>query len=167
MAKHQLSISRDMNLRHPVRSEAGQSKATSMVVVNWKGTWESGEQSETYLVVAPQDEIEIVLSSGEEGGSSVWFFDQLGQKVPLLRPQGNPWGILHPLVTWIRSLWNSETDGEQRVDIKSGSKVVQLNQALAGDSREFRYYLRISELGERPPRIGGQGQAGTLTASKP
>lgn len=148
MAKHQLIISDDQNPRYPVRSEAGQSKATSHVVVNWKGTWEPGDQPETYLVVAPGDEIEIVLSSEMNEGASLWLFDEMEHKVPLL------------------SRSKSQT-GEERVDIKRGSKVVQVKHALAGDPRELRYYLRTSPLREHPPIIVGQGDPGTLTASKP
>ncbi|MFY0527987.1 hypothetical protein ACN28I_34140 [Archangium gephyra] len=158
MAKHQLIISRDINRKHPVRSEAGQSKVISRVVVNWKGTWEPDAQPEMYLLVAPQDEIEIVLQPDEYGSASLWFMKPMEQGAPLFQPPGNPFKRLASLF---------RKDDEERVDLKRGSKVLQVNDALAGEPGELRYVLRISGLGERPVPIGGQGNPGTLTASKP
>jgi hypothetical protein len=62
---------------------------------------------------------------------------------------------------------HNEEDSSVRVDIKKGSKVLKVNHALAHESGESRYALRISELGQFPMPMVGQGQAGTLTATKP
>jgi hypothetical protein len=169
VAKHQLIISREIDRKYPIRSEAGQSKVTRTVVVNWKGTWEPGDQPEAYLVVAPQDEIEIVLQPDEYGDASLWFFTPEDQKVPLFPQPWNPVRSVKKLANSVRALWdgNRRDDDDVRVDLPSGSKVLEVNDMLAGDSRESRYGLRISSLGQRPVPIGGQGNAGSLTATKP
>ncbi|MCY1082515.1 hypothetical protein [Archangium lansingense] len=168
MARHQLIISRELSRKYPIRSEAGQSKVTSRVVVNWKGTWEPDDQPEMYLVVAPQDEIEIVLQPDEFGGAGLWFFKQEEQKTPLFRPTLEPGRLIKKLATSLQSLWDPQSeDEEDRVDIESGSRILEVNHMLAGDSGESRYSLRLSGLGQRPVPIGGQGQPGSLTASKP
>lgn len=148
MAKHQLIISKNINRSHPVRSEAGQFKVIRTLVVNWKGTWEPGDHPEQCLVVAPGDELELVLSSEHEEGSSLWFFKRM---LALLLPTQE---------TQSQEAW-------ERVDIEKGSMRFQVNHALAGDSGESRHGLRISKLGQMPLPIVGQGQAGSLTASKP
>jgi len=145
VAKHQLIISNGL---YPVRSEAEQNKVVRTVVVNWKGTWGPHDRPEQYLVVAPGDELEIVLSSERQQGGSLWIFDQ---GVPLLVPTE---GI--------------ERQGTlERVDVESGSKLVQVNQALASNSGESRYNLRATALRQMPIPIVGEGQPGTLSASKP
>lgn len=146
MAKHQLIITPGP---YPVRSEAEQRKATRTLVLNWKGTWEPQERPELYLVVAPGDELELVLSSEMRQGGSLWIFRR---ELPAL---------LVP---------TDETecqDTSERVDLESGSRVLQVNPSLTGDSGESRYNLRTSALGKVPLPIVGQGQAGTLTATKP
>ena len=50
-------------------------------------------------------------------------------------------------------------DQWERVDLQKEGVILQVNQTIARDSGESRYDLRISPL--------GQGQPGTLTASKP
>lgn len=151
MAKHQLFISKDVSRSYPVRSEAGQFKVTRTLVVNWKGTWEPNEHPEQYLVVAPGDELEVVLSSEKDQGASLWLFRR--ELSPLLVPTDG---------TECQDAW-------ERVDLKNGSEstVLQVNPTLARDSGELRYDLRISALGKRPLPIVGEGQAGTMTASKP
>jgi len=148
VAKHQLSISKDINGSYPVRSEAGQFKVTRTLVVNWKGKWEPDDRPELYLVVAPGDELEVVLSSEKHPGGSLWLFKRV-----------------HPLL--LPTQETQHQDAWERVDIESGSRVLQVNHTLARDSGESRYDLRISALGQRPLPIVGQGQAGSLTASKP
>jgi hypothetical protein len=148
VAKHQLIISKDINRSYPVRSEAGQYKATRTLVVNWKGTWAPGDRPELYLVVAPGDELELVLSSEQHQGGSLWLFKRV---LPLLLPTDE----------------TERQDAWERVDIESGSTVLQVNDSLAGVSGESRYDLRISALGQKPVIIVGEGQPGTLTASKP
>ena len=147
MAKHQLIIS---NGPYPVRPEAGQNKAIRTLVVDAKGTWTPSDHPERYLVVAPGDELELVLSSEKKQGGSLWIFNQ---GVPLLAPAE---GI-------------ERQDDWERVDFESGSgsKVLQLNPSLAGASGESRYNVRASALRQRPLPIVGEGQAGSLTASKP
>jgi hypothetical protein len=169
VARHQLIISREIDRKYPIRSEAGQSKVTTRVVVNWKGTWEPGDQPETYLVVAPQDEIEIVLQPDEYGGASLWFFTPEDQKFPVFSRPWSPMRSVKKLVNSVRSMWdgNKKDDDDVRVDLPSGSKVLEVNYMLAGDSRESRYGLRISGLGEHPKPIGGQGNPGSLTTTKP
>lgn len=162
MARHQLIISRDKSLRHPVRSEAGQFEVTTRVVVNWKGTWGPYEQHETYLVVAPQDEIEIVLATGERD-SSLWFIHETEQTPQEQTPRSTTLPLFEQAA---RSLVKLQDDRE-RVDIKEGSEVLQVNHALASEPRELRCYLRISDLGKRPPMIAGQGNPGSLTTTKP
>jgi hypothetical protein len=122
-----------------------------------------------FLVVAPQDEIEIVLQPDEYGGASLWFFAPEEQKVPLFSQPWNPVRSVKKLANSVRTLWggNRSDDDDVRVDLPSGSKVLEVNAMLAGDSRESRYGLRISALGKRPVPIGEQGNPGSLTATKP
>ncbi|MGZ3460193.1 MAG: hypothetical protein ACXU86_17025 [Archangium sp.] len=150
MAKHQLFISKEIDGFFPVRSEAGQLKKTCTLVVNWKGTWEPGDHPELSLVVAPGDELEVVLSSNKHQGGSLWLFQRV---VPLLLPTNE---------TVSQGAW-------ERVDVEDegGSKVLQVNPSLAGDSGESRHGLRISALRQWPVPIVGQGDPGSLTASKP
>jgi hypothetical protein len=152
VAKHQLFISRDINRAFPVRSEAGQFKVTRTLVINWKGTWEPRDQPDLFLVVAPGDELEIVLSGEQQEAGSLWFTDRLNPVRSLLLPL--------PEDQPQRGHW-------ERVDIKSGSVLLQVNPAIARDAGESRYDLRLTALGQLPVPIVGQGQAGTLTASKP
>ncbi|WNG56457.1 hypothetical protein F0U59_18090 [Archangium gephyra] len=149
MAKHQLIISRDFKKPAVVRSEGGQLKATRMLVVNWKGTWAPRDQPDLYLVVAPGDELEIVLGDEQQEASSLWLFNRV-----------NPLRSLLLLESQRQDPW-------ERVDIQKGSVILTVNQAIAKDSGESRYDLRVTALGQKPPPIVGQGQAGTLTASKP
>jgi hypothetical protein len=151
VAKHQLIIPEDPYDYYPARSEAGKSKNIRTLVVNWKGKWQPDDHPERYLVVAPGDELELVLASKKQKGGSLWLFKR---ELPLFQP-------------------TQETESEdawQRVDLKSGSKVLQVNLSLAPGSGESRYDLRISALKKKPlPPIPvvGSGQAGTLTATKP
>ncbi|ATB36470.1 hypothetical protein CYFUS_001885 [Cystobacter fuscus] len=148
MAKHQLIIPENIYASFPVRSEAGRLEELLTLVINWKGTWEPGDQPEQYLVVAPGDELEIVLSAERHQGGSLWLFKR---ELPLLLPEN---AVLSDR-TWAR------------VDLERGSRVFQVNHALSRDSGESRYDLRVSELRQYPEPIVGQGQPGTLTASKP
>jgi hypothetical protein len=147
VAKHQLSIS---NGAWPVLSEAGQNKAVRTLVVNWKGTWEARDRPERFLLVAPGDELELVLSADKQQGGSLWIFNS---GVPLLEPAE---GI-------------ERQDDWERVDLESGSgsRVVRVNQTLAGGSGESRYSVRATGLRQKPVPIVGEGQAGSLTASRP
>jgi hypothetical protein len=145
VAKHQLIIP---NGPFPVRSEAEQLKAVRTLVVNWKGTWAPSDHPERYLVVAPGDELEVVLAADKPRGGSLWIFNQ---GIPLLEPAE---GV-------------ERANGSERLDLESGSRVLRLNQALAGASGESRYNLRASALREPPIPFVGEGQAGTLSASKP
>ncbi|MFL5346367.1 MAG: hypothetical protein ACJ8AT_16380 [Hyalangium sp.] len=147
MAKHQLIIS---NGAWPVLSEAGQNKAVRTLVVDAKGTWVPSAHPERYLVVAPGDELEIVLSPDKQQGGSLWIFNQ---GAPLLEPAE---GI-------------ERKDDWERVDFESGSgsRVLRLNQALAGASGESRYNVRATGLRQKPVPIVGEGQTGSLTASRP
>jgi hypothetical protein len=151
VAKHQLIISRDIKRPPVVRSEGGQFKATRMLVINWKGTWEPRDQPDLYLVVAPGDELEIVLADEQQQGGSLWLFNRVNPLRSLLLPMPE----------------SQRQDRWERVDIQKGSVILTVNQAIAQDSGESRYDLRVSALGEMPPPIVGQGQPGTLTASKP
>lgn len=151
MAKHQLFINRDISRAFPVRSEAGQFKVTRTLVVNWKGTWEPRDQPDTCLVVAPGDELEIVLSGEQQEASSLWLTNRVNPLRSLLLPMPD----------------NQRQNDWERVDIKSGSEILQVNPAISRDAGESRYDLRITALGQRPMPIVGQGYAGTLTASKP
>ncbi|WNG24283.1 hypothetical protein F0U62_09825 [Cystobacter fuscus] len=148
MAKHQLIIPESIYEFYPVRSEAGRLKELRTLVINWKGTWAPDDDSELYLVVAPGDELEIVLSSERHQGGSLWLFKR---ELPLLLPENE----VRSERTW------------ERVDLERGSKVLQVNHALSRDSGESRYDLCVSELGMAPMPPVGQGQPGTLTASKP
>jgi hypothetical protein len=145
VAKHQLSIS---NGAWPVLSEAGQNKTVRTLVVNWKGTWEARDRPERFLVVAPGDELELVLSTDNPHGGSLWIFNQ---GAPLLEPAE---GI-------------ERKEDWERVDLESGSRVVRVNQTLAGGSGESRYNVRATGLRQMPLPIVGEGQAGSLTASRP
>ncbi|EPX64807.1 hypothetical protein D187_000229 [Cystobacter fuscus DSM 2262] len=148
MAKHQLIIPESIYTSFPVRSEAGRLKELCTLVINWKGTWAPDDDPELSLVVAPGDELEIVLSAERHQGGSLWLFKR---ELPLLLPEN----AVRSERTW------------ERVDLERGSRVLQVNHALSRDSGESRYDLRVSELGQFPEPIVGQGQAGTLTASKP
>ncbi|MFE8600301.1 hypothetical protein [Archangium violaceum] len=151
MAKHQLIISRDFKRPPVARSEGGQLKPTRMLVVNWKGTWAPRDQPDLYLVVAPGDELEIMLADEQQQASSLWLFNRVNPSSSLL--------LLTPE--------SRREDPWERVDIPKGSVILTVNQVIARDSGESRYDLRVTALGQRPPPIVGQGQAGTLTASKP
>jgi hypothetical protein len=150
MAKHQLIIPEDLYEYYPSRSDAGQSKQTRTLVINWKGKWSRNDSPKEYLVVAPGDELEVVLASKKKGGS-LWLYKQ---ELPLLLPTEEA----------------ESQEAWERVDIKRGSRVLKVNRSLAGGSGEVRYDLRISALKKEPlpplPPVG-QGQAGTLTATKP
>ncbi len=146
--KHQLIIPLPKSAIFPARSEAGQLKDVCTLVVNSSGTFPPGESHEDTLVVAPGDELEIVLTSEEEHpGGSVWFFKQ---EIPLLLPD-------HAI----------SRESMERVDLESGSRVFEVNHALAGASGESRYGLRATALGEYPMPMVGQGNPGTMIASKP
>lgn len=146
MAKHQLIIS---NGAWPARSEAGHTKTVRTLVVDAKGTWTPpSEHPERYLVVAPGDELEVVLSPDKKQGGSLWIFNQ---GVPLLEPAA---GI-------------ERQDDWERVDLESGSRVLRMNPVLASASGESRYNVRASGLRQKPLPIVGEGQAGSLTASRP
>jgi len=149
VAKHQLNISDDITWFCPVRLEAGQYKEVHTLVVNWNGKWDPKDRPEHCLVVAPGDELEVVLSPKMEHGGSLWIFKQ---KVSLFLPTQD----LH-----------EEDTSSVRVDIQKGSKVLQVNHALAHGAGESRYDLRISGLRAYPMPPVGQGQAGNLTATKP
>ena len=125
---------------------------TRTLVVNWKGTWEPRDQPDVCLVVAPGDELEVVLSGEPPEASSLWLASRVNPLRSLLLPMPD----------------NQRQDGDwERVDIKSGSVTLQVNPAISRDAGESRYDLRITALGQRPIPIVGQGQAGTLSASKP
>lgn len=151
MAKHQLIISDELYDAYPSRSEAGKSKETTTLVVNWKGKWARGDSPKQYLVVAPGDELELVLSPEKRKGGSLWLYKQ---ERALLMPSQEA----ESQAAWLR------------VDIKSGSKVFKVNHLLAHDSGESRYDLRISALRKKPvppmPPVG-EGQTGSMTATKP
>jgi hypothetical protein len=148
VAKHQLIISKETHVSCPVRSEAGQLKPTRTLVVNWKGTWEPRDQPDHYLVVAPGDELELVLSAEQREGGSLWLLH---------------WVNPSPSV-----LSESQRQGKwEHVDLQTGSVRLQVNPDLAHEAGESRYELRITALGQIPAPIVGQGQAGTLTATKP
>ncbi len=151
MAKHQLIISRDFKKPSVVRSEGGELKPTRMVVVNWKGTWEPRDQPDLYLVVAPGDELEIVLADEEPQGASLWLSNRVNPLPSLLGPLPE----------------NQRQDKSEHVNIQKGSVLLTVNQTISRDAGESRYDLRVTALGQRPPPIVGQGQPGTLTASKP
>lgn len=148
MAKHQLIIS---NGPFPVLSEAEQDKDIRTLVVNGKDSWAPGDHPEQCLVVAPGDELEVVLSPKMPEGGSLWIFHQ--QELPLFEPMEGIEG----------------QKGWERVDFESGSKsrVLRVNPSLAEASGESRYNVRATELREIPMPIVGQGSPGTLTASKP
>jgi hypothetical protein len=152
VAKHQLIISEEIDEEYPVRSEAGQFQNVRALVVNWKGKWAPFDSPEQYLVVAPGDELELVLSSKKRKGGSLWLYKQDSL---LLMPTEE----------------TESQDAWERVDIKSGSTVLEVNRSLARDSGEARYYLRISALKKKPqplrPPPVGQGMTGTLPATKP
>ncbi|AKJ02373.1 hypothetical protein ATI61_108240 [Archangium gephyra] len=151
MAKHQLIISRDSKNPSVVRSEEGQLKHTRTLVVNWKGSWEPREQPGLFLVVAPGDELEIVFADEQHESASLWFFSRV-----------------NPLSSLLLPLPESHRQGQwERVDLQKGSVILTVNGAIARDSGESRYDLRVSAVGEMPPRIVGQGNPGTMTASKP
>ncbi|MET0401772.1 MAG: hypothetical protein ABW123_05180 [Cystobacter sp.] len=147
MAKHRLILSHS-NKYYPVRSEAGQLQATRVLVVTGTGRWTPEDRPELYLVVAPGDELEFALESPQHPGGSVWLF----KKTPAV--------LLPKTDTQQQEAW-------ERVDIESGSRILQVNPALTRDSGECRYDLRISALNQRPLIIVGQGQAGSLTATRP
>ena len=151
MSKHQLIISKDVSRAYPVRSEAGQLKVTRTLVFNWKGTWEPNDRPDLYLVVAPGDELEVVLAAEQDQRSSLWLFNR-----------GNPLpSLLSPVSE------SQPQDHWERVDLQKEGVLLRVNQTISRDSGESRYDLRISPLGQRPMPIVGQGQPGTLTASKP
>ncbi|WP_146209946.1 hypothetical protein [Vitiosangium sp. GDMCC 1.1324] len=151
MAKHQLIISKDISRNYPVRSEAGELKETRTLVVNWDGTWKPNDRPDKYLVVAPGDELEIVLAAEKDEGSSLWLYNRVRPLPSLLLPLPE----------------DQRQGGVERVDIKSGSVILEVNRAIARDAGESRYDLRISAMGEIPMPIVGQGQPGTLTATRP
>ncbi|OJT18179.1 hypothetical protein BO221_42620 [Archangium sp. Cb G35] len=151
MAKHQLIISKDINGNFPVRSEEGQLKTTRTLVVNWKRTWEPRDRADLFLVVAPGDELEVVLAEEQREGGSLWLYNRVNPLRSLLVPL--PEG--------------PHRDGVMRVDLQKGSVILTVDPAIARDAGESRYDLRISALGGVPAPFVGQGQAGTLTASKP
>lgn len=149
MAKYQLSIS---NGPFPVRTdEAGQVTSVRTLVVNWTGAWGPRDHPERFLKVAPGDELELVLSPEMPRGGSLWIYDQ---GLPLFEPAE---GI-------------ERQEHWERVDFEpggSGSRVLRVNPALANGSGESRFNVRASDLREIPMPFVGEGQAGSLTASKP
>lgn len=147
MAKHQLTLSPGP---WPVRSETEKHAPVRTLVVHWKGSWGPRDHPERFLMVAPGDELEVVLSPEMKQGGSLWLFNE---GVPLLEPAE---GI-------------ERQNGYERVDFESGSgsRVLRLNPALAGASEESRYGVRATGLRELPIPIVGEGQAGSLTASRP
>ena len=151
MAKHQLFISRDTSRSFPVRSVGGRFEVTRKLVVNWKGTWAPKDKPDEYLLVAPGDELEVVLSGEKQEASSLWLTNDENPLPSLLLPMPD----------------NQRQGDWERVDIKSGSVILQVNPAISRDAGESRYSLRITELGKRPIPIVGQGYAGNITASKP
>ncbi|HEX5749732.1 MAG TPA: hypothetical protein VFZ09_26105 [Archangium sp.] len=151
MAKHQLIISRDFKRPSVLRSEEGQLKATRTLVVNWKGSWEPRDQPELFLVVAPGDELEIVFADEQHESGSLWLFNRVNPLRSLLLPLPE----------------SQRQERWERVDLQKGSVILTVNGEIARDSGESRYDLRVSALGEMPPPIVGQGNPGTLTASKP
>ncbi|WP_375768507.1 hypothetical protein NR798_43650 [Archangium gephyra] len=151
MSKHQLIISKDVSRAYPVRSEAGQFKVTRTLVINWKGEWAPNDRPDLYLVVAPGDELELVLAAEQDQGTSLWLFNRVNPLPSLLSPVSES----QPKDQW------------ERVDLQKEGVILRVNQAIARDAGESRYDLRISPLGQRPMPIVGQGQAGTMTASKP
>ncbi|KFA92158.1 hypothetical protein [Archangium violaceum] len=151
MAKHQLIISKKINGNFPVRSEEERFNAIRTLVVNWKGTWEPRERPDLFLVVAPGDELEVVLADEQHEGGSFWLFNRESPSRPLLVPL--PEG--------------QRLDGVERVDLQKGSVILTVDPTIAKDAGESRYNLRVSVLGMPPAPFVGQGQAGTLIASKP
>lgn len=151
MAKHQLIISRDLHRAFPVRSEEGQFKVTRTLVINWNGSWEPRDQPEQCLMVAPGDELEVVLADEQREGGSLWIYKRMNSLPPLFVPLPE----------------DKHGNGMERVDLEKGSVILTVNPALAKDAGEARYNLRISALGEVPAPFVGQGQAGTLIATKP
>lgn len=151
MAKHQLLISSKLDKAFPFRSEEGQYKKTLLLIVNWTGTWGPRDRPDLCLVVAPGDELEIVLAAEEVAqGGSLHFVKRGDPGVPLLA-----------------SLPTGERQGNrERVDLETGSVLLQVDPALSREG-ELLYGLRISGLRQVPYPIVGQGQAGSLTATRP
>lgn len=147
MAKHQLIISPGP---WPVRSETEKRDPVRTLVVHWNGSWGPRDHPERFLMVAPGDELEVVLSPEMKEGGSLWLFNE---GVPLLE-----------LVEGIE-----RQRGSERVDFESGSgsRVLRMNPALAEASGESRYGVRATGLRKPPVPIVGEGQAGSLTASRP
>lgn len=149
MAKYQLII---VNDSLPIRSETEQNTFIRTLVVHWTGAWAPNDHPEHYLVVEPGDELEVVLSARKSQGGSLWIYDN---GIPLLEP-----------VEGIERQGNSE-----RIDFESESqgqsRSFRLNPSLARVSGEVRYNVRTSPLRQQPPPFVGEGQAGSLTASKP
>jgi hypothetical protein len=149
--KHRLIISEEKHGPYPVLSKARKNTPILTLVVNWKGTWEPEDSPERYLVVEPGDKLELVLSAENKKGGSLWL---LKRELPLFLPTEK---------TERQEAW-------ERMDVESGSRILQVNRTLARDAGESRYALRVSamRMKPRPPvPIVGQGQPGSLTASKP
>ena len=146
MTTHRLILSDTQN-NYPVHPEAKGSRIIRVLVVHWTGHWAPTDHPEHCLVVAVGDELEFALESKRHPGASVWLFPKT--RALLLGPDEESPG------SW------------ERVDVASGSKVLRVNPALVQDSREQRYDVRLSALGQWPRPIVGQGQAGSLTATKP
>ena len=158
MAKHQLIISLDRNKNFPVRSEEGRFQETHLLVVNWTGTWGPRDRPALCLVVEPGDELEIALSAGQTGGGSLWLYNRSNPLPSLLSHLPPPLAPLperQPQDTW------------ERVDLETGSVLLQVNPAISRDAGESLYKLRVSSLGQAPYPLVGQGQAGNLTATRP
>jgi hypothetical protein len=136
VATHQLIISKDANPYYPVRFDAGQYKVVTALVVHWKGTWAPNDRPEQYLLVAPGDEVEITQASAMDPGGCVWLFKQA---LAALLPANDI----------------ARQDAWERVDVDGESALLHLNPALARDTEEIRYELRISDLGQKPEALVG------------
>ncbi|WP_224249366.1 hypothetical protein [Hyalangium gracile] len=140
MAKHQLIINA-LNQEFPLRSEGGELKPTRTLVVNGKGTWAPSDVPEQCMVVAPGDELELVLQVRAVAFLSL----RSASEVPLLLPTEQ---------------FDSQSRSQRITTMTSIS--FEVNRAIPPSAGELRYDLLM----RLKPHFGG-GNADTMVATKP